>query len=172
MEATPATHSPETPQFTRVQIPWLVPAVLAAALVLWGLWRIVPDALAYTHGRPAQATVVKVAKQRASVWIDFEARTADAGTIRGSDMLIMGWPPTVGDRVEIAYLAVGRWRHAIVTSDRNWINPVFLPSVAIVFGMLLGTAAVLPARNGVPHAPRPQSHRPDTPPAARALHSF
>ena len=89
---------------------------------------------------------MKVGKTRSAVWIDFEARTANAGTIRGSDMLNTAWPPAVGDRIEILYVAVGRWRHAVVTANRNWLNPVFVPAVALGFGLLLGAAALVVRR--------------------------
>ena len=135
--------SASSPDSRSVAIPWLIPALLSAALVLWAMSRIVPDVLAHTHGRLADAHVTRMATKQSVVWLDFEARTADAGVIRGSDMLHTRWPPGVGDRVEIVYLAAGDWRHAILASDdRDWLNALLMRWIALFFGVFLAAAAL------------------------------
>jgi hypothetical protein len=62
-------------------------------------------------------------------------------------MLNTAWPPAASDRVEIRYLTLGRWQHAVVTSNRNWLNPVFLPVVALGVGILLGAGALVVRRD-------------------------
>ena len=140
MAENPTTPSPPPPndQSIRIQIPWPVIVLFASGLVLWGLARIVPDVLAYTHGRQVDATVTRVikARNRSPVQIHYEVTTPDHGVIRGVDRLVTPWPPAVGDRVEVAYLAVGGWRHPIVAWRRNWLDALFLRVVAVASGGL------------------------------------
>jgi hypothetical protein len=148
----PTTPSPPPPrdQSIRVQIPipLLVIVLLASGLVLWGLARIVPDVLAYTHGRRIDATVTRVikARNRSPVQIHYEATTRDHGVVRGVDGLVTPWPPAVGDRVEVAYLAAGGWRHPIVMWRRNWLNALFLRVMALGTGGLCLVSAYVAHR--------------------------
>jgi hypothetical protein len=122
----------------RIAIPWSVLLLFSGGLMLWGLARILPDVLAYTHGHHINATVTHVVKARthSSASIQYEATTRDHGVIRGGDRLVTPWPPAVGDRIEVAYLALGGWRHPITLWRRNWLDALFVRGVAFGVGAL------------------------------------
>ena len=134
---------------------------LAVLIGLWGLIGIGRDVLTYTHGRFADATVVRVwqSPTRSRVVIRYEAQTKH-GLIRGEELLGTPYPPSSGEQIEIAYLAIGRWRHSMALRHRNWANPIVPRGAAVVFGLVVGAAAyvnVREARAGTrePPVPRP-----------------
>ena len=139
-----ATRSPASPSAVYGQ--WLVLAV-AVLIGLWGVIGIGRELLTYTHGRLANATVVGVwqSRGRSPVVVRYEAHT-EHGLIRGEDFLITPWPPSSGDQIEIAYLAIGGWRHSMALRNRSWVNHVIPRGGAVVFGLVVGAGACLNLR--------------------------
>jgi len=116
-------------------------------LMVWGLSRIVPDVLAHTHGKLADAVVIEATRpiRTFPITLSFLAETDD-GLVRGTDQLVSRTDLSPGDRIEIVYFTAGNWRHAIAESRRDWHGVTIPRALAVLLGALICTCSWISIR--------------------------